>query len=402
MSQVYIGNGSGGSGGSIQTINGDVGSITGSTVTIYADNAGNNSGATVEFVNSGTISTLNLSDAHGNTMVGSFSGNTITPGSLNSFFGSEIAQNINSGTNNTAMGNIALGDLTSGSFNCAIGTNALQDLQSGVNNSSFGTSCLQGIVSGSNNIGIGFEAGSSYVNAESSNILIGNSGVSSESNTIRIGTQGSADGEQDTCYMAGITGTTAAGSPVAVSSTGQLSDLGYGTATQVLTSNGAGNSPTWQTAGGGGAKSCLTAYNNSNISNVTGDNTIITVTYNSTLLDRNSDFNTATSTFTAPINGDYNFEFSVSFFGLNTTTSTGGFAQLLVNGTSPHRLVQIAGNSFDITDSDTLTMNGSIVLPLSATDTVIVQAVIYGNSKSVGLEGGSGGAFTTLSVFQIP
>ena len=80
MSQAGMNNsGSGGGGGSaITTIDGDVGSITGSTVTIYADNAANAAGSSVKFINSGTISTLQLSDANENTMIGKNSGNATT------------------------------------------------------------------------------------------------------------------------------------------------------------------------------------------------------------------------------------------------------------------------------------------------------------------------------------
>src|SRR5580692_10574025 len=81
MSQIYKPGTGGGGGGVIDTILGDVGSITGATVTIYANNAGNNSGASVEFVNSGTISTPNLSDANLNTFLGTDSGNSTVSGS---------------------------------------------------------------------------------------------------------------------------------------------------------------------------------------------------------------------------------------------------------------------------------------------------------------------------------
>ena len=65
------------------TITGDSGSIAGPDVTIYANQAALNSGATVAFVNSGTVSTLNLSDANGNTILGSFSGNLSETGEEN-------------------------------------------------------------------------------------------------------------------------------------------------------------------------------------------------------------------------------------------------------------------------------------------------------------------------------
>jgi hypothetical protein len=161
-------------GSSIQTIDGDTGSITGTTVTIFADQAGINCGTTVEFVNSGTTSTLNLTDGVGNTMLGKGSGSLayLGPG-----------QNVG-----------------------------------------LGTGCLSNLISGNRTLAVGYQAGTSYLSGESNNILIQNSGTPLESNTLRIGTQGSGVGQVNTCYIAGITGVTVS-TPSAVvinPSTGQL------------------------------------------------------------------------------------------------------------------------------------------------------------------------------------
>ena len=99
---------------------------------------------------------------------------------------------------------------TSGSNNSAFGTNALNTNTNGSGNSVFGGNSLKGAnFHGSNNTIVGYLAGNSYVGTESSNILIGEgvSGVAGESNVTRI---------------ANISGTGIAGSPVLVSTTGQL------------------------------------------------------------------------------------------------------------------------------------------------------------------------------------
>ena len=54
----------------IVTIDGDTGSITGSTVTIHANNASQNCGSSVSFVNSATTSTLNITDGNSNVLLG--------------------------------------------------------------------------------------------------------------------------------------------------------------------------------------------------------------------------------------------------------------------------------------------------------------------------------------------
>ena len=153
---------------SITTINGDSGSITGSTVTIKAGVSTLNSGSSVSFVNSGTTSTFNVTDANANTIVGLNAGKaSIT------------------GTNNTAFGSLSAAALTTGGSNVAIGYNALHAL-----------------TTGASNIAIGTSAGSSYTAGESNNILLGNTGTAAESATIRIGTAGT----QTACFIVGIEG----------------------------------------------------------------------------------------------------------------------------------------------------------------------------------------------------
>lgn len=252
-----------GGGVAIQTINGDVGSITGSTVTIWTNQAsGANAGYTVKFINSGTTSTLNFTDVNSNTTLGSNAGNG-TMGTNNTFLG------IGAGSTSTGSHNIAIGSSTmhlsgAGNSNVAIGDSIMNGLGNGGNNVIVGHnsgSTLQGAsnvligqgvgsagtLTGSSNVMIGQSAGTAYTSSESGNILLGASvaGTVGESNVTRIGNAGN----QTACYIDGITGITVTGSaPVAVNSSGRLSSLGFGTSGQVLTSNSSPNSPTWQAA----------------------------------------------------------------------------------------------------------------------------------------------------------
>jgi hypothetical protein len=178
------------------TITGDSGSITGSSLTIYADQTANNSGATVAFFNSGTVSTFNLSDPSGNTMLGSGAG-TVSE----------------TGANNTALGSEACAFLTSGSANTVIGSSA----------------------------------GTSYNGGESNNICLGSSviGINGESNAIHIGDNGSFH----SCNIGGIYGETPidANSPQVIlcDNTSNLTVVPDPTPLWVLTSNSP-NSPTFQ------------------------------------------------------------------------------------------------------------------------------------------------------------
>ncbi len=195
-----------GGGGGITTINGDSGSITGSTVTIYANTASNNSGASVSFDNTGTISTLSLTDSFSNTYLGSGCG---SPGG--------------SGFNITGLGKNTLANAASGSNTVAIGSGALQFATSSVQNTAIGRQALTNLVNGSQNIAIGYQAGNGYTGSESDNIIIGTSvpGIAGETLTLRIGAPAGSGGLMQ-AFIQGINGVTVTGAAVLVSTSDQL------------------------------------------------------------------------------------------------------------------------------------------------------------------------------------
>ena len=157
-------------------------------------------------------------------------------GYYNSAYGEETLLMNNSGNYNTAVGSAALKSNISGSGNTAVGGSALQantgaentgcgasslfSNTSGDSNSAFGRRALYHNTTGSNNIGLGAFAGSN-VTTGSNNIEIGSAGGAGDQNTIRLGTQGS----HTAAYVAGVFGTPVTGSPVYITSTGQLGVL---------------------------------------------------------------------------------------------------------------------------------------------------------------------------------
>lgn len=207
----------------------------------------------------------------------------LTSGLENTCIGTNSGALIQSGRDNTAVGATSLSANVSGQYNVAIGSNALaaftgsncigigataagsivsstkvvaigftsiqsatgsatttlgfaagQALTSGDNNIFIGSQAAINLLTGANNTIIGTDAASAYVGAESSNIIIKNAGTAAETNAIHIGTQGSGAGQQNTCFVAGITGVTVSNAaPVYLNtSTGQL---GQGTATNAMT-----------------------------------------------------------------------------------------------------------------------------------------------------------------------
>lgn len=177
--------------GGVTTINGDSGSVTGSTVSVVTGNSTLNSGQTVLFSGSGTTLTLNVTNASSSTCLGNTAGKAGMTGDNVTCFGASAGSGLTSGRLNTFIGAGTAGTLTTGSRNTLIGYNA----------------------------------GANYAGAEGSNILIGATvnGTASESNVLRIGAgTGSGNGNLNKAFIAGIQTITVTGTAVLVSSSDQL------------------------------------------------------------------------------------------------------------------------------------------------------------------------------------
>ena len=152
-------------GGSVDVISGDSGSITGANVTIFANNVSRTAGSTVRFVNSGTTSTLNVTNTLlGNTFIGEGSG-TLAP----------------TGQNNTGLGYTCLNNITSGSQNTAMGQQAGQSLQNGASNCAIGYLSLPNCTSGSSNVAVGQQTLFSYTGSQAT--AIGNGALQNTTGT---------------------------------------------------------------------------------------------------------------------------------------------------------------------------------------------------------------------------
>lgn len=226
--------------GNIVTINGDTGSITGNVVTIYANQATKNCGSSVSFDNSGTVSTMSVTDSIQNTIIGQSSGNATTTGVGNTSLGFSNFFQIDTGAQNTAIGYAVLNGVLTGSRNVGIGASPLNVVTSGSDNIGIGFQAGLNLLTGSNNVLIGGStgalltsgsnntiignAGSAYTSSESNNILLGHDGILGESNAIHIGQQGGGIAEQNSCYIAGIAGVSVTNTQMVTinSSTGQL------------------------------------------------------------------------------------------------------------------------------------------------------------------------------------
>lgn len=176
---------------------------------------------------------------------------SVTSASFGVYIGAFTGTSVTSANNNTIVGSGAFDSAVTAGNNVAIGTNALGNFTGAgtTSNIAIGVNALDSGFFGTNNIGLGNDTGAPFSGSESSNILIGNIGVASESNAIRIGIQGIGLGQQNLCFIAGITGATPIGANIPqvtlTDNAGNLTTIISSTAGFVLTSNGNGT-PSFQ------------------------------------------------------------------------------------------------------------------------------------------------------------
>lgn len=164
----------------ITTINGDVGSVTGTTVTF----TGGTSGAV--FTGVGTTMTesfdfLSLPDTNAGGTIGyiAFGGNKYIHdyGTLNTFIGQQSGNFTLAGAaGNIGLGYLTLTNLTTGQNNIGIGIGALNAMDQGVNNVAVGATAMFSGDDASNCVAIGYQA-LQAMDAADDNIGIGASSM---------------------------------------------------------------------------------------------------------------------------------------------------------------------------------------------------------------------------------
>lgn len=175
---------------------------------------------------------------------------------------------------------------------------------------------------------------------------------------------------------------------------GVITSTAVGSATQVLTSNGAGVAPTFQAAGGGGGGgNSFFAYLAGNTGGLTGDGTTATFPYDTVVFDTGSGFNTGTGVYTiqAGDTGKWLFETTVYCFGIDGT-NTAIIIDIAVNGTGFRTNI---GNALTFSSSGALIITSSRIFSLTAGDTVNIAVTIGGAVKNVAFGGGA-----TLNAFS--
>jgi hypothetical protein len=236
----------------IVTIDGDVGSVTGSTVSIISGTT--YCGSTTQFFGSGTTLQFVLTDPKENTVLGALSdvsasaGNNTgigynvfgtTLGTLNTYNNCAMGSNTLQSSTNQVNYNCCIGDdvLFSATSlieeNVGIGFAALYNVTTNVKrNTAIGTRSGYNLLTGNNNVLISsYNAGSAYTSNESNNICLQSSGVISDSYTLRIGdsTGSSSANQLNKVYICGINGNTLSGTPSMVTIDSSTNQLGVAT-----------------------------------------------------------------------------------------------------------------------------------------------------------------------------
>lgn len=119
-------------------------------------------------------------------------------------------------------------------------------------------------------------------------------------------------------------------------------------------------------------------------SNVTGDGTLYTVTFNTEIFDQGNNFD-AVSTFTAPVTGRYLFEVNVTYTGIGAANLNTNQVVLAATsrsiGLNPGNLTAQKDTAFSV-----FGVSLSSIIDMTAADTAKVMAEASGGTKSVGIQ----------------
>ena len=124
------------------------------------------------------------------------------------------------------------------------------------------------------------------------------------------------------------------------------------------------------------------AYLSSTQSNVTGDGTNYTILFDTEVFDQASNYNPATGTFTAPVDGRYQFNVGVN---LIATTAT-GMTLSVVTSNRTYRPVAMKPSNVSSAGGDAA-IPGAILADMDAGDTVTVVVQASGTTKTASVFG---------------
>lgn len=122
------------------------------------------------------------------------------------------------------------------------------------------------------------------------------------------------------------------------------------------------------------------------LTNVTGDGTVYTILWNSTIYDITSDYSSATGAFTASIDGKYRFNLSVWINLCNNVAYTSSYTEIVTSNRTYRTCIY---NPFLACTQDTSSGQGSnsssVLADMDAADTCTTRIMVSNFNKTVGV-----------------
>lgn len=140
----------------------------------------------------------------------------------------------------------------------------------------------------------------------------------------------------------------------------------------------------------------VSAYVSNTITNVTGDGTIYTVIYDTEVVDRNSNYNTANGVFTAPVTSKY----LVVFDNLLAQVGAAHVASQSAVVTSNRNYNTGYCNPYAMSNSGFTSVGYQKIVDMDAGDTMSITVSVTGGTKVVDIWGGA--VYSSLQIYQLP
>ena len=138
-------------------------------------------------------------------------------------------------------------------------------------------------------------------------------------------------------------------------------------------------------------------YLNTGVNNVTGDGTDYLIIFDTVIVDRNSNYNTSTGTFTCPATGCYLFQTVVDFQNIGALYTSGTFYVHNATSGNVYYLWQVSPFACQDSTDHVLAIGGSSLQYCLAGDVISIHIVIAGSTKSINIYGGAGDLATRFS-----
>lgn len=317
------------------------------------------SGRTINIGLSAANNLLFLGTSNGSaaTNIQAGSGNLI----LNSTGGTATLDATSGVSINSTAGTLALGD-GANSFNVNVGTAGTRTVTIGSVTSTSATT----LQSGSGALAVTSTGGALTINSG-----VGALGISTDASATTV-----------SFATGGAVKTVTLGSTNTTSSTAIKSGSGNIALNSGLTVDSTGRTTN-------SVQPAFNAYNSTSPANVTGDGTSYNIIFDTEIFDQGSNFNSTTGVFTAPVTGLYCLiaDVGINSIGVAHTTLQASIVTTQNNyicGYINPGIVKGGGNTFF--------QNAVVFTNMTTGDTALVNVVVVGSTKTIGIAGGSAGA----------